>query len=566
MTPTSSRLINGDAEIAKLNWHWRLLKSRLNDCNRGWNPMRSLITFVSHRRRLFAAAIALVGLIGIAAAVTLLVVKGTNKAQAQQVGGAAVQRAAVEGRITNNPYELAEALEHAFVQVAEQVRPSVVSLARKVRMRIGGGVEEFEFGPFEDPFDFFRRFFEEFRRRAPQRKEEGGTTEELVPVGSGVIVGKDGYVLTNRHVVSGESEVFVELWDRARFKAKLVGADELSDIALLKLELDKEGRKVELHPAKLGDSDKVKVGQWVIAVGCPFGLSQTVTVGVVSAVGRSPAEAGAPLEYSDLIQTDAAINPGNSGGPLCNLRGEVIGINTAIRSTTGGSIGIGFAVPINTAKFVMQQLIEKGKVVRGWLGVLIKDIDAEMARQKGLDKVYGALVEEVTPNSPAEKAGVKVGDVILEYDGVPVRDVSHLQQMVGRTQVGKVVTLKVLRDGKTVELKAQIGERPEKVEIARYGERSWRGMSVADITPQLRRQFRIPPNITGVLVMRVEDGSPAARARIEPGNVIMQVGQRQITNVRSFTSATSEVPDDQEVPLKVWRAGGSEIVIIPPAK
>lgn len=525
--------------------------------------MRSLIAFARHNRRLLAASLSLVVLIGVTAAVTLLI-RGANKAQAQQAEGATTQQPAVGRQIPNDPNDVAEALEQAFIHVAEQVRPSVVSLARKVRIRLGGGIEEFEFGPFEDPFDFFRRFFEEFRKRAPQR--QGGAVEELAPVGSGVIVSKDGYVLTNRHVISSESEVFVELWNRRRFKAKLVGADEFSDIALLKLELGKDERKVELHPAKLGDSDKVKVGQWVIAVGCPFGLSQTVTVGVVSAVGRSPAEAGAPLEYSDLIQTDAAINPGNSGGPLCNLRGEVIGINTAIRSTTGGSIGIGFAVPINTAKFVMQQLIEKGRIVRGWLGVLIKDVDAELARQKGLEGVYGALVEEVTPDSPAEKAGLKVGDIILEYDGVQVRDVSHLQQMVGRTPVGKVVTLKVWRDGKAVELKAQVGERPEKVEIARYGERSWRGMSVAEITPQLRRQFRIPPNINGVLVVRVEDGSPAAKAKIEPGNVIMQVGQRQVTSVRSFVSAVSEVPDDQEVPLKVWRAGGSEIVIIPPAK
>ncbi|MCS7253463.1 MAG: Do family serine endopeptidase [Armatimonadota bacterium] len=529
--------------------------------------MRSLFAFASHYRRLFAASFVLVILIGVTAAVTLLVfTKGANRAQAQQVESGVIQQPTGGRRISGDPIVIAEAIEQAFVQVADQVRPSVVSLARKVKMRIGGGIEQFEFGPFEDPFDFFRRFFEEFGKRAPQERGKGGTVEELVPVGSGVIVSKDGYVLTNRHVVRGEAEIFVELWDRTRFRAKLVGADELSDIALLKLELGKDEKRIELHPAKLGDSDRVKVGQWVIAVGCPFGLSQTVTIGVVSAVGRSPAEAGAPLEYSDLIQTDAAINPGNSGGPLCNLRGEVIGINTAIRSTTGGSVGIGFAVPINTAKFVMQQLIEKGKVVRGWLGVLIKDVDAEMARQKGLEKVYGAVVEEVTPNSPAEKAGLKPGDIIIEYDGTPVRDVSHLQQMVGRTPIDKVATLKVWRDGKAVELRAQIAERPERVEIARHVGRSWRGMNVVDLTPQLRRQFRIPPNIAGVLVMRVEDGSPAARARIEPGNVIMQVGQHQINDTRSFASAISELPDDQEVPVKVWRAGGSEIVIMPPGK
>ena len=528
--------------------------------------MRLMVALSKVQKRFIVIGISLL-VIGAIAVVGFTLWKGTNDVHAQPATNAPATRTVAQDT-PQEPLKVAEMLEQAFVQVADQVRPSVVSIARKVKMKVGGGIEEFEgfeqFGPFEDPFDFFRRFFEEFRKRQP--KERGKTVEEFIPVGSGVIVTKDGYILTNRHVVGSEGEIFVELWDRSRFKAKVVGSDELSDIALLRLELEKAGRAVELHPAKLGNSDGVKVGQWVIAIGCPFGLSQTVTVGVVSAVGRSPAEAGAPLEYSDLIQTDAAINPGNSGGPLCNLRGEVIGINTAIRSTTGGSIGIGFAVPINTAKFVMQQLIEKGKVVRGWLGVMIKDVDPDLAYQKGLGKVYGALVEEVTPNSPAEKAGIKKGDIIVEYEGVEVRDVSHLQQMVGRTAVGKLATVKVWRDGKIIELKAQIAERPEKIELARVGGQSWRGMNVVNLNPQFRRQFRIPENISGVLVMRVEDGSPAAKAKIEPGNVIMQVGQKQVTDVNSFATAVAEVPKDQEVPVKVWRSGGSEIIIIPPER
>ncbi|HID06800.1 MAG TPA: Do family serine endopeptidase [Armatimonadetes bacterium] len=473
----------------------------------------------TRRQWIAIGSVTLIAIVAAGALMTFTVGKRGDYANAEQA----------TKKVTINPdaMRVAELLEQTFVAVADQVRPSVVSLATKVRFRRIERRFEMPF-EFEDPFDFFRRFFEFRRERGeqgeqreqPSEEGEGRERHPMVPIGSGVIVSEDGYVLTNSHVVMRERDIYVELWNRLRFKAKIIGSDEFSDIAVLKIEPDKS---VKLQPAELGDSEKVRVGQWVVAIGCPFGLSQTVTVGVVSAVGRSPTEAGAPVEYSDLIQTDAAINPGNSGGPLCNLHGKVIGINTAIRSTSGGSVGIGFAVPINTAKFVMQQLIEKGEVIRGWLGIGIRDVDADIAREKGLSSVYGALVEEVFPDQPADKAGIQAGDIVIEYNGVTVRNMSHLQQMVGRTPVGKVVPLKIWRNGKAIELRVKIGERPKEVKVARqWRTQEWRGMAVAQLSPRIRKQYDIPQNIKGVIVVRVLGGTPAARAGIDIGDVIMR--------------------------------------------
>ncbi|MCS7263946.1 MAG: trypsin-like peptidase domain-containing protein, partial [Armatimonadetes bacterium] len=311
---------------------------------------------------------------------------------------------------------LAEQLQEAFAWVAQKVEPSTVTIMTPVT-----AVRRFQFRfppfPSPDPFEeFFRRFFE---RGIPSQPEEGEQQERLRPRGSGFIISPDGYILTNRHVIEGVNRIVVALWNDQRFEAKVVGTDEVTDIAVLKIEPANQ----RLIPATLGDSDKVRVGDWAIAVGNPFGLRQTMTVGVISAIGRRPGETGAiEIGYTEFIQTDAAINPGNSGGPLCNIRGEVIGINTAISSPTGGNVGIGFAIPINTAKFVFEQIVKRGKVVRGWLGIEMQEVgDLPDPAALGLKEPRGVVITRVMPNSPAEKAGLQSQDVIVEFNGIPIR-------------------------------------------------------------------------------------------------------------------------------------------------
>ncbi len=456
--------------------------------------------------------------------------------------------------------KVAEQLQEAFVWVARKVEPSTVTIMTPVT-----AVRRFQFRfppmPGPDPFEeFFRRFFE---RGVPSQPEgEGEQQERLRPRGSGVIVSQDGYILTNRHVIEGVSKIIVALWNDQRFDAKVVGTDEVTDIAVLKI----EAKDVRLAPATLGDSDKVRVGDWAIAVGNPFGLRQTMTVGIISAIGRRPGETGAiEIGYTEFIQTDAAINPGNSGGPLCNIRGEVIGINTAISSPTGGNVGIGFAIPINTAKFVMEQILKRGKVVRGWLGVELQEVsDLPDPAALGLKEPRGAVIVRVLPNSPAEKSGLQSQDVIVEFNGVPVRSIAHLQSLVGRTPPGTTVPVKIVRGGKEMVVNVTVGERTPDVVAEASRNAEWRGMIVGELTPELRKQMGIPENVRGVVVMAVEPGSPAARAGIRQGDIITVIANQRIASIGDFVRVTGNIRPNRSAAVTVRRENATTMLIVPP--
>ncbi len=462
-----------------------------------------------------------------------------------------------------NPSEgalrVAEQLQEAFTWVARKVEPSTVTI-----MTPSPTIRRFQFRfppmPGPDPFEeFFRRFFE--RGIPSPQEEEQPKQPELRPRGSGVIVSPDGYILTNRHVIEGVNKIVVALWNDLRFDAKVVGTDEVTDIAVLKI----EPGETKLVPASLGDSDKVRVGDWAIALGNPFGLRQTMTVGIISAIGRRPMETGAGIGYTEFIQTDAAINPGNSGGPLCNIRGEVIGINTAISSPTGGNVGIGFAIPVNTAKFVMEQLTKQGKVVRGWLGVELDEVsNLPDPTALGLKEPRGAVVVRVLPNSPAEKAGLQSQDVIIEFNGIPVRSIAHLQSLVGRTPPGTAVQLKVVRGGKEIVVNVTLAERTPEVVAQAQREAEWRGMVVGELTPELRRQMNIPENVKGVIAMMVEPDSPAARAGIRQGDIITVIANQRVESVNDFVRVTQNIRPNRSAPVTIRRETATTMLIIPP--
>lgn len=410
----------------------------------------------------------------------------------------------------------AEAMESAFVRVAEEVSPAVVTIyARRNISRPNLRLEI----PFPDDFPF------RFRQRGPQ---------DVVPiptrgVGSGVIVRSDGYILTNDHVVAGADRVEVVLSDGRRLEGKVM-RDFRSDIAVIKV------NATGLPTARLGDSDTVRVGQWAIALGSPFDKQNSMTVGVVSALGRREAIGGAMNQryYPNLIQTDASINPGNSGGPLLNIRGEVIGINTAIESPTGSFAGIGFAVPINTARYVMEQLIARGKVVRGFLGVVPADVTPEDAQR--LKVRQGALITSVTAGSPADQAGIQVEDVVVEFNGKPVRGEVDFRDLVARTEPGAVVPVKVVRNGREQTLRVKVGEAPDSEEQMRQREQSQDsgrklGISIEQLTPELAERFQLPRGTQGVVITEVVPGSAADDAGLNVGDVILQVDGQRVTSI-----------------------------------
>ncbi len=446
--------------------------------------------------------------------------------------------------------ETAQLFEKLFNEVAEKCKDSVVHV-KAVKIMKGEEFEKFHppFG-FRD-FPFGEEFFDRFMRpRMPKEFRQQG-------FGSGVIVDAKGYVLTNNHVVEEADEIFVTLSDKREFKAKVVGRDQPTDVAVVKIE-----DAGNIVPAKLGDSDLIKTGNWVIAIGNPFGLNLTVTAGIISATGRSQVGIA---DYEDFIQTDAAINPGNSGGPLLNLKGEVIGINTAIFTRTGGYQGIGFAIPINMAKTVMDSLIEKGKVTRGWLGVAIQDVTPDLAKTFNLPTTQGALVSDVTANSPAEKAGVQRGDVIIEFEGKEIRDVSRLRNTVAQTAVGKAAKVKVLRDGKPVELTVTIGEQPaELFAMGGPGEpaRDF-GMTLDTLTPDLSKRFGYEGEM-GVVVVDVEPGSAADRSGIQSGDLIKEVNRERVHNLQEYRAMASKVPAEKGVLLLIKRGNFTRYVLIQP--
>ncbi len=416
-------------------------------------------------------------------------------------------------------------LSHAFALVAKKAEPAVVFVEVEKTV-IRQGPAEFPF-PFANPFDFFgpdffQRFFQD---RFPHKFKQMGA-------GSGFIVSKDGYILTNNHVVAHADKIIVKLADGREFKAKVIGTDPASDVAVIKINAH------NLPTLPLGDSDKIQVGEWVMAIGNPFGLTQTVTVGVISAKGRS----GVGItDYEDFIQTDAAINPGNSGGPLVNMRGEAIGMNTAIFTRSGGYMGIGFAIPINMVKVVMKQLITKGKVVRGWLGVVIQDLNEDLAKSFGLQRPEGALITEVAEHSPAAKAGLRRGDIILAYNGKPVKNVAELRTLVAMTQPGTEVTITIWRDGHKQDLKVRIGTQPQNFfALGSQNEILNRlGLTIEPLTPQIADRLGYGLN-DGVVITGVAPNSPAAMVGLKPGMLIEEVNRHRIHNMREFMAALSE--------------------------
>ncbi len=446
--------------------------------------------------------------------------------------------------ISRESVELLTKTGQAMAEVAEVVKPSVVNIS--TTRTVKGMRSPFE--PFfNDPF--FRKFFGEKFGHPDVPKER-----KTASLGSGVIVSSDGYILTNNHVIKDADEIKVLLPDKKEFTGKVVGNDPKSDIAVIKIDA------VDLPTITWGDSDKLKIGEIVLAIGSPYGLNQTITMGIVSAVGR--ANVGI-ADYEDFIQTDAAINPGNSGGALVNARGELIGINTAIFSTSGGYQGIGFAIPSNMAKAVMDSLIEKGKVIRGWLGVSIQPITPELARQFHLEEEYGSLVADVVDGSPAEKAGIMRGDVIIEFKDKKVDKPYNLRNTVAGTLPGDVVEVKVIRDGGIKTLMVTIGELPTDIQKApptEY-ENAMKGVSVQNLTPELYRQLGLPEKTRGVVVANIEGGIPAD-TKLMIGDVIIEINRKAIAGIEDYEAIVSKLKPDEDVLLLVFRRGSSIFISI----
>jgi serine protease Do len=366
----------------------------------------------------------------------------------------------------------------------------------------------------------------------------------MISMGSGFLISTDGWVITNAHVIEGADEVTIGLSDRREFTARVVGVDRPTDIALLKVEA------INLPSTTLGNSNGLKVGQWVLAMGSPFGLERTATQGIISALGRTlPGDS-----YVPFIQTDAAVNPGNSGGPLFSLDGKVIGINSQIYSNSGGYMGVSFAIPINTAMEVVDQLKKNGRVERGWLGILIQDITPDLAKSFGLDRPRGALVSEVLQKGPAAKAGLQVGDVIVRFNTVAVQRSSELPPMVARTKPGTQITLTVVREGKEIKVPVRIEQLPDQPEQEAPPEptpsSSRIGVQVAPLPDRLKGQ------VEGVLVTGVTGGA-AARAGIQPGDVILRINNGKVGSVEAFEKIVAELPAGQPIPILVLRGGGT---------
>ncbi|MBN1957048.1 MAG: DegQ family serine endoprotease [Desulfuromonadales bacterium] len=406
----------------------------------------------------------------------------------------------------------------AFRSVAKQVSPAVVYIqVEKAVEQQQMNSNPFGGTPFGD--EFFRRFFGQPPQQTPQKAPKRNTTGQ----GSGFIISADGYIMTNNHVVGDADKVTVQLLDGREYDAKIIGTDPPTDVALIKIEADEK-----LPFLLLGNSDQLEVGDWVLAFGNPFGLSHTLTAGIVSAKGRS----GIGLtDYENFIQTDAAINPGNSGGPLVNLDGEVVGMNTAIFSRSGGYMGIGFAIPINMAKNIRQQLVDHGTVKRGRIGVYIQDLTKELAESFDIDQREGILVAQVMADSPAEKAGIEQGDVILKLNDKTVDKVADFRNQISLTQPGTDVTLLVLRDGKKKKIKVTIGamESDAQGRPVSNDELPELGMSLQKLSPELAEQFGYE-NVQGVLVTAVEPDSFAAKAGISRGDLIEEVNRREVSD------------------------------------
>ncbi|MGQ0555415.1 MAG: DegQ family serine endoprotease [Nitrospiraceae bacterium] len=438
---------------------------------------------------------------------------------------------------------------NGFTDVARQVTPAVVNITTVMTERVSDG------SPLPDELrdrmeEFFGKPFDP-RRRGPQSPGEHRGPRR--GQGSGVIISADGYVLTNNHVIDKAHEVSVTLPDKREFKGKIIGADPKSDLAVVKINAS------SLPAIPWGDASQLQVGEYVLAVGNPFGLNSTVTLGIVSAVGRGHMGI---TQYEDFIQTDAAINPGNSGGALVNTRGELVGINTAIFSQTGGYQGVGFAVSTTMAKPIYENLIKTGKVVRGYLGIGLQDLNQDLAKSFSMKDSKGALVSDVKEDSPADQAGLKQGDVIIEYQGILIEDGVALQRMVTRTPVGSKVPVKVMRDGRARDLTVRIGEQPELEKVAKKvesGEHDYAlaGLSVEDLNQNTARELGIKGKAQGVVVTSVDPDSGAEKAGLVPGDVIQEINRRPVKSVKEFEKVSSDLRKGDSILMLINRRGGS---------
>ncbi len=413
----------------------------------------------------------------------------------------------------------------SFADLAEKLKPCVVNISTTKTVRGGGFRSPFGQGsPFDRYFgrdDFFERFFGDMPQREFKQKS----------LGSGFIISQDGYIFTNSHVVEQADKILVKLSDGKEYEAKIIGKDAKTDIALIKIKPPSDSLPV----AETGDSDKLRVGDWVMAIGNPFGLEQTVTAGIVSAKGRV---IGAG-PYDNFIQTDASINPGNSGGPLFNMEGKVIGINTAI---VAQGQGIGFAIPISMAKTILPDLKAKGKVTRGWLGISVQDITEDIAKNMKIKDRSGALISDVFKGDPADKAGLKSGDIITEINGKKIKDTHELLMMIAAFRVGETVKIKIIRDGQEKEVTLAVAERKEQAEVAAAGETGQAfGMVVQEITPEIAKHLGL--STKGVIVVDVQEGSTADEVGIQPQDIILQVNKVKINTMKDYVAEIRKAGD-----------------------
>jgi serine protease Do len=496
--------------------------------------------------------VALVLLVGVIFALVGLII-GSNlsipdklKAEPQRSGRSIV------------PVDVAPTTSHSpFVAVAEEVRPAVVNISAE-------SVTEDKFHNFMDD-DFFRRFFGLPQDRTPNQPR----MRRSESLGSGFIISPDGYILTNNHVVEGAEKVTVTLSDQKRYKADVVGADKETDVAVLKIDAGND-----LPAIPIGNSDSIMVGDWVMAVGNPFpnlGLDRTVTVGVVSAKGRQGLSFGGDNpSYQNYIQTDASINPGNSGGPLVSLQGEAIGINSAIATPTGGNVGIGFAIPINMARDVADQLMKSGKVVRGYLGVYPQDITEDLMSANGLPSTQGALVAQVDKDTPAEKAGLLVGDVVTKFDGNPVKDAQEFRFLVAKAGPGAQVNLEVLRNGSTKDIRVKLGDRTtfvsskEQQPVGDKEQDRWLGLSVETLTQDNASQYGVE-YVPGAIITAVEPGSQADDAGLIAGDIILKIGNKDIKVAEDFYKAAGNLKKSTKpVSFYIKRGNANIFVAVTP--
>ena len=490
---------------------------------------------------------------------------GEERPAAKRPRARALGAAAFAAVMLVTPFAYARPAPDSFADLAAKVTPAVVNVSTTQPVeRERGQLPQSPFPPGSPFEEFFKRFFDQ-QKYSPSADNENQA--KMTALGSGFIVDPSGYVVTNNHVVGKADKIDVTLTDGRKFDAKLIGRDEKTDLALLKINAEKP-----LPFVNFGDSNTMRVGDWVMAVGNPFGLGGTVTAGIVSARGRD-IHSG---PYDDFLQLDAAINRGNSGGPTFNTDGSVIGVNTAIYSPNGGSVGIGFAIPSSIAKPVIAELRDHGKVDRGWLGVQIQEVTPEIASSLGMSKVNGALVAAVTPDSPAAKAGIKQGDVITGVNGQPVERLKDLTLTVANQQAGSKVSLDVLRNGKTETLQAAIAPMPKDIaqasnEQSSNGSRTQTGqlgLALAPLTPELRDRFNLDEGTKGVVVTQVRPGSAAADIGLRAGDVVMKVNQTDVTAPRQLIHQIEVARKDgrEAVLLLVVRGDAQRFVALPVGK